>query len=45
MRPLACASVVATIDAMKDERILENAAAIGPACSALVCASRRSGTR
>jgi taurine--2-oxoglutarate transaminase len=27
--PLACASVVATIDAMKDERILENAAAIG----------------
>jgi taurine--2-oxoglutarate transaminase len=27
--PLACASVVATIDAMKDERICENAAAIG----------------
>src|ERR1022692_4700380 len=27
--PLACASVVATIDAMKGERILENAAAIG----------------
>jgi taurine--2-oxoglutarate transaminase len=27
--PLACASVVATIDAMKDERIVENAAAIG----------------
>jgi taurine---2-oxoglutarate transaminase len=27
--PLACASVVATIDAMKEERILENAAAIG----------------
>jgi len=27
--PLACASVVATIDAMKDEGILENAAAIG----------------
>jgi len=27
--PLACASVVATIDAMKDERILENATAIG----------------
>jgi taurine---2-oxoglutarate transaminase len=27
--PLACASVVATIDAMKDEGVLENAAAIG----------------
>ncbi len=27
--PLACASVVATIDAMKDEGILENATAIG----------------
>src|SRR5580693_4934536 len=27
--PLACASVVATIDAMKDEHVLENAAAIG----------------
>ncbi|HXP19905.1 MAG TPA: aspartate aminotransferase family protein [Streptosporangiaceae bacterium] len=27
--PLACASVVATIDAMADERIVENAAAIG----------------
>ena len=27
--PLACASVVATIDAMKDERVLENAVAIG----------------
>ena len=27
--PLACASIVAAIDAMKDERILENAASIG----------------
>jgi taurine--2-oxoglutarate transaminase len=27
--PLACASVVATIDAMKDEGVLENATAIG----------------
>ncbi|MFE2945096.1 aspartate aminotransferase family protein [Streptomyces sp. NPDC059255] len=27
--PLACASVVATIDAMKDERILENAVSVG----------------
>jgi taurine--2-oxoglutarate transaminase len=27
--PLACASVVASIDAMKEERVLENAAAIG----------------
>jgi taurine--2-oxoglutarate transaminase len=27
--PLACASIVASIDAMKDEGILENAAAIG----------------
>jgi taurine---2-oxoglutarate transaminase len=27
--PLACASIVASIDAMKDERILENAARIG----------------
>jgi taurine--2-oxoglutarate transaminase len=27
--PLACASVVATIDAMKDERVLENAVSIG----------------
>jgi len=27
--PLACASIVATIDAMKDERIIENAARIG----------------
>jgi taurine--2-oxoglutarate transaminase len=29
--PLACASIVATIDAMRDERIVENAAAIGHA--------------
>jgi taurine---2-oxoglutarate transaminase len=27
--PLACASIVASIDAMKDERVLENAARIG----------------
>ncbi|MGN6677221.1 MAG: aspartate aminotransferase family protein [Streptosporangiaceae bacterium] len=27
--PLACASIVATIDAMREERIVENAAAIG----------------
>ncbi len=43
--PLAAASIVATINAMRDEGIVENAKAIGENVLGPVCASWPSGTR
>ena len=43
--PLACAAAVATIETMRDEGIVENAARIGAEVRALACMSWSSGTR
>ena len=43
--PLAAASIVATIDAMRDEGIVENAARIGEQVLGRACASSPPGTR